>query len=247
MNTRADHPSKPWQRKAWVQVLAILLGVAPIYAMIIMSHLSRDHPITLHEIFFYTSVVGGIMIVVLLLLLRYLCGERIRDLNLKRGKWWQDALSGIVLAVITLGLLNLLQDPLNRMFPHKPMSGLGEFFNGLAQNPWVFALFLGPVLWIGVATFEELTRVFLLSRLWKIWSAKAWRWFGVVLSAVLFGLIHLYQGPAGIVVTGIHGFILAVYYLIFGRVFPMIISHYLHDAIQFVMIVTLIRRGVIQF
>jgi membrane protease YdiL (CAAX protease family) len=95
--------------------------------------------------------------------------------------------------------------------------------------------------------FEELTCVFLLIRLWKIWSAKAWRWFGVVLSAVLFGLMHLYQGPAGIVDTAIHGFILAVYYLILGRIFPMIISHYLHDAIKIVMIVPLIRHGVIQF
>jgi membrane protease YdiL (CAAX protease family) len=247
MNSRADHPSKRWQRKVWVQVIAILLGVAPIYTMIIMSHLSRDQPITLNEIFFYTSVVDGIMIVVLLLLLRYLCGESIRDLNLKRGKWWQDALSGIVLAIITLGLHCLLQDPLNRMFSREPMSGLGEFFNGLAQNPWVFALFLGPVLWIGVAAFEELTRVFLLSRLWKIWPAEAWRWFGVVLSAVLFGLIHLYQGSAGVVDTAINGLVLAIYYLIFGRVFPMIISHYLYDAIQFVMIVVLIWRGVIQF
>ena len=69
----------------------------------------------------------------------------------------------------------------------------------------------------------------------------------MVLSAVLFGLIHLYQGPAGMVDTAINGLVLAVYYLIFGRVLPMIISHYLYDAIQIVAIVTLIRRGVIQF
>jgi membrane protease YdiL (CAAX protease family) len=105
---------------------------------------------------------------------------------------------------------------------------------------------MGPVLWIGAAGFEELTRVFLLSRVWRIWFAKGWRWFGVVLSAVLFGLSHLYQGPAGIVDTAINGSVLAVYYLVFGRIFPMIISHYLYDAIQFVMIVMLIRRGVIQ-
>jgi membrane protease YdiL (CAAX protease family) len=247
MTSQVNHSPRPWQRKAWVQVLAILLGVAPIYAMSIMSHLSRDQPYTLNEIFIYTTVVGGIMIVVLLLLLRYLCGERIRDLNLKRGKWWQDVLSGIILAAITLGLHNVLQDSLNKTFPREPMSGLGDFFNGLAQNPWGFASFVGPVLWIGVAGFEELTRVFLLSRLWKVWFAKEWRWFGVVLSAVLFGLSHLYQGPAGIVDAAINGLVLAVYYLIFGRVFPMIISHYLYDAIQIVMIVMLIRRGVIQF
>ena len=172
MTPQVNHSPRPWQRKAWVQVLAILLGVAPIYAMSIMSHLSRDQPYTLNEIFFYATMVDGIMIVVLVLLLRYLCGERIRDLNLKRGKWWQDVLSGIILAAITLGLHNVLQDPLNKMFPREPMSGLGDFFNGLAQNPWVFALFVGPVLWIGVAGFEELTRVFLLSRLWEIWFAE---------------------------------------------------------------------------
>jgi membrane protease YdiL (CAAX protease family) len=247
MTTLADDQRRPWQRKAWVQVLAILLGVAPIYTMSILSHLSRDQPYTMNEIFFYTTVVGGIMIVVLLLLLRYLCRERIRDLNLKRGMWWQDVLGGVVLAALTLGLHNLLQDPLNRMFPREPMSGLGNFINGMAQNPWLFALFVGPVLWIGVAGFEELTRVFLLSRLWKIGPANAWRWFGVLLSAVLFGLSHVYQGAAGVVDTAINGLILAVYYLVFGRVFPLIISHYLYDAIQIVMVVLLIRRGVIQF
>jgi len=136
---------KPWQRKAWVQILAILLGVAPIYTMTIISHLSREQPYTLNEIFFYTTVIGSIMIVVLLILLRYLCGEKIHDLNLKQGKWWKDVLVGIVLAALTLGLHNLLQGPLNSVFPREPMSGLGDFFNGMAQNLWLFALFIGPV------------------------------------------------------------------------------------------------------
>lgn len=247
MSYPEDHPSKPWQRQAWAQVLAILLGVAPIYAMTIISHLGRDEPYTLNEIFSYTTVVGTIMIVVLLLLFRYLCGERLRDLNLKHGKWWQDVLGGVVLAALTLGVHNLLQTPLNEMFPREPMSGLGDFFGGLADNLWLFALFVGPVLWIGVAGFEELTRVFLLSRLSRISSAPAYRWFGVLLSAVLFGLAHLYQGPAGVVDTAISGLILATYYVMFGRFFPLVVSHYLYDAVQFVMVVVLIRRGLIQF
>ena len=39
---------------------------------------------------------------------------------------------------------------------------------------------------------------------------------------------------------------MAIYYLAFGRVWPMVISHYIHDAMQFVMIVTLIQRGAIE-
>jgi hypothetical protein len=230
-----------------VQVLAILLGVAPTYVMTIMSHLTRDEPLALRDIFLYTTALAGIMIVVIFLLLRYLCGERIRDLNLKPGKWWKDVVGGVVLGAITLGLHMLLQGPLNRMFPREPVSGLGDFFNGLAENVWLLVLFVGPILWIGVAGFEELTRIFLLSRLWKIWSADAWRWSAVLLSAVLFGLVHLYQGTAGIVDTGIHGLVLAAYYLVFGRAWPLIISHYLHDAIQIVLLVILIRSGVVQF
>ena len=176
---------KPLCRKAWVQVLALLLGVAPVYAMTILSHLSRDQPYSLNEIFFYSTVVGSIGIVVLFLLLRFLCGERIGDLSMKQGRWWLDVLVGIALAALTLGVHTLLQNPLNRMFPREPMSGLGVFFKGLAYNPWRFAAFVGPVLWIGVAGFEELTRVFLLTRLWKIESARWWRWFGVLLSAAL--------------------------------------------------------------
>jgi hypothetical protein len=247
MTSPANDRSRPWQRKAWVQVVAILLGVAPIYTLAIASHLSRDHPYTLKDVFFSTTVIGGIMIVVLLLLLRYLCGESVGDLNLKRGRWWRDVLGGILLAALTLGIHTLLQSPLSSMFPREPMSGLGDFFGELARNPWVFALFVGPVLWVGVAGFEELARVFLLSRLWNISPAAGWRWFGVLLSAALFGLSHLYQGPAGVVDTAINGLVLAVCYLIWGRFLPLVVSHYLYDASQFVMVVLLIRSGAIEF
>jgi len=84
---------------------------------------------------------------------------------------------------------------------------------------------------------EELTRVFFLSRLWKLSPASGWYWFGVVLSAVLFGLGHLYQRPAGVVSAGVSGLIMAIYYLVFGRIWPMVFAHYLHNALQFVFIV----------
>jgi hypothetical protein len=107
------------------------------------------------------------------------------------------------------------------------------------------ALFLGPGLALGAAGFEELTRVFLLTRWWKIASGTAWRWLGVFVSAAMFGLAHLYQGPAGIANTAITGLILAIVYLRFGRVWPLIISHYLHDALQIGLFVYLIQKGLI--
>jgi membrane protease YdiL (CAAX protease family) len=233
MTSQANRGPKDWQQRAWVQLLAILIGVGPTYIPTIISHLRSDQPISMKGVFFYTTILGSIMIIVMLLLLKYLCGESIRDLNRKPGRWWKDILVGIGLTVLTLGVFILLQNPLNSIFPREPDSGLGDFFNELVRDPLLFGLIMGPVLIIGAGLFEELTRVFLLTRLWNISSSKAWSWFAIILSAVLFGLIHIYQGPAGVISTGISGLILAVYYHYFGRVIPMMLSHYPHNAIQF--------------
>jgi membrane protease YdiL (CAAX protease family) len=235
---------KPWQRSSWTQALAILIGIAPIYGMTIMTHLNRDRPYNLNEILFYTCVIATLMLVVLLLLLRFLCGERFCDLNLKPARWWQDVLGGLGLTVLTLGTAFFLGPVIGRLLPSNPQS-VDNMLIGLVQDPLKLALFLGPGLALGAAGFEELTRVFLLTRWWKIASAAAWRWLGVFVSAAMFGLAHLYQGPAGIANTAITGLILAIVYLRFGRVWPLIISHYLHDALQIGLFVYLIQKGLI--
>lgn len=235
---------KPWQRSRWIQALAILIGVAPIYGMTIMSHVNRDRPYSLDDILFYTCVIATLMLVALLLLLRFLCGERFSDLNLKRARWWQDVLGGLGLTVVTLGTASFLGPVIGRLLPSNPQS-VENMFIGLAQDPLKLALFLGPGLMLGAAGFEELTRVFFLTRWWKIASGTVWRWLGVFVSAAMFGLAHLYQGPVGIVNTAISGLILAIVYLRFGRIWSLIISHNLHDALQVGLFVYLIQKGLI--
>lgn len=235
---------KPWQRSRWTQALAILIGVAPIYGMTIISHVNRDRPYSLDDILFYTCVIAPIMLVALLLLLRFLCGERFRDLNLKGGRWWQDALGGIGLTVLTLVTAFFLGPVIGRLLPGNPQ-GVDNMLIGLVQDPLKLTLFMGPSLMLGAAGFEEITRVFFLTRWWKIASGTVWRLLGVFVSAAMFGLAHLYQGPAGIANTAISGLILAVVYLRFGRIWPLIISHYLHDALQIGLFVYLIQKGLI--
>jgi membrane protease YdiL (CAAX protease family) len=106
-------------------------------------------------------------------------------------------------------------------------------FNEMVENPLLFALLIGPGLLIGAGIGEELTRTFLLTRFWNLTDNKGIRWLVVLLSAVIFGAAHIYQGMAGVLSTGISGFILASYYLLFGRFSVLIIAHYLHDAFQF--------------
>lgn len=217
-------------------MLAISIGVLPSYVLPIMGQLQNDQPLSMKDVFLYSTVLGGTMIIVMLLLLRYLCGERIRDLNQREGKWWKDFLVGIGLSALTLASLILLSNPIHSMFPSEPQSGMGDFFSEMVQSPWLFALIMGPILIIGAGVFEELTRVFLLTRLWNISSNKVWKWMAVILSAALFGLNHIYQGPAGAIMTGISGLIMAIYYLFFGRIAAMMTAHYVHDALQLAII-----------
>jgi membrane protease YdiL (CAAX protease family) len=238
---------RSWQRARWTQALAILLGIAPIYGATILMHLSQDRAYSLNDVLFYSSVIAPVLFVSLVLLLRFLCGESFGDLNLKKAGWWQDLFGGIALAALTLGGMYFIAPVVGRALPSAPQGGLGNVFTGLASDPWRLALFLGPGLAIGAAGFEELARVFLLTRWWKIASGAIWRWLGVLVSAVLFGLVHIYQGPAGMANTALIGLVLGVAYLRFGRIWPLIISHYLHDALQIVLLVYLIRTGAAQF
>ena len=237
---------KTWQRRTWVQVLAILLGYIPPWLMALLSQ-AGGRTISLREMLGYTTAGAALFIAAILLLLRFLCGENPGELNLKAGLWWKDVLGGIVLGALTLGAKFALDPIILKLLPRasagaSPAIGL---FGEMARNPWLLALFLGPVLMIGVAGFEELSRVFFISRWWRISPAAGWRWNGVVVSAAFFGLVHIYQGPAGAVSVAINGLILAVWYVLTGRLLPLMVAHYLYDALQIVQVVILIRQGVI--
>jgi len=77
-----------------------------------------------------------------------------------------------------------------------------DLFAALAGNPGLLVLFVGPLFLLG-AVSEEVIRVFLLSRLWRVWPSTAGKLLTIVISACLFGLIHSYQGPVGAAWTAI--------------------------------------------
>jgi len=238
----SGHPAKPWQGKAWVQLLAVVLGPIPVYAYLFANGLLSDQPYSARDFILYATVISLPIIVGLLLLLRFLCGEKPRELNLKPGKWTSDLLAAVVLSVVTLAANIVSNALLANFLPAPPNTAVINLFRWLNQTPGMLALFLGVLLWIGVAQ-EELTRVFLLSRLWKVWPAPALVCTALLLSASLFGLSHAWQGPTRIVSAGIYGLIMGLFYLRYGRVGPMIISHYLTNALQVVVFASRMPSG----
>jgi membrane protease YdiL (CAAX protease family) len=56
----------------------------------------------------------------------------------------------------------------------------------------------------------------------------------LAVSSLLFGLAHLYQGPAAVVVTGLLGFMLGCALLLTGSLLPAVAIHVLMDMRAFV-------------
>jgi membrane protease YdiL (CAAX protease family) len=112
-----------------------------------------------------------------------------------------------------------------------------DLMNSLASNPVLLAIWLGPVVWIGVALFEETVRVFFLNCLWKMSGNRLWAYFSIFLVALFTGIMHNYQGVSGVVSVSIQGLIMAAYYYRYRRIWPLVISHALYDSVQIIVFV----------
>jgi membrane protease YdiL (CAAX protease family) len=235
--------SKPWQIRAWIQLLAGVIGVLPLYSSLIIYQLRRDQPISVQAFIFYLAVISPLAIVIALLLLRFLCGENPRDFNLRPGKLSSDLLAALILSPVILVANVISTYFLSELLPDSASdTSVRNLFVELASNPGLLVLFVGLLLLLGAAS-EEIVRVFLLSRLWKVWPSTTGKLVAVVISACLFGLIHVYRGPVSVAWTAVFGLIAALYYLRFGRAVPLVLAHYVTNAFQVVVFAVLARQG----
>jgi membrane protease YdiL (CAAX protease family) len=206
-----------------------------------MLQIRGDQAISMQDFIFYLAVISPLAIVIALLLLRFLCGENPRDLNLRPGRLSSDLLATLILCPVIIVASVISTYSLSELLPESsPNTSVRVLFVELASNPKLLVLFVGLLLLLGAAS-EEVIRALLLSRFWKVWPSTVGKLVAVVISAGLFGLIHLYQGPVHVVWTAIFGLIMALYYLRFGRVAPLILAHYVTNAIQVVVFAALVR------
>ena len=93
-------------------------------------------------------------------------------------------------------------------------------------------IWFGPVVWIGVAIFEELTHLFMLHHLGHAFTLRGAKWVVVVIAAAIFAGGHLYQGPAGMAGNLLLGLVKGALYIKLRRFWPFVIAHALWDTLQ---------------
>jgi hypothetical protein len=180
---------------------------------------------------------GGLMLGVLLVWLSLKRrGASWDSLGLGRPKSWVwTLLQGLGVAVgvmvVTQVVFQLLVFPL----VGAPDSSR---FAAIAGNPLKLVGGLFSV-WTAAAFGEEiLFRGYVVERLVRLHGDGRSAWIGAVLvQSVVFGLLHFYQGPSGIVITGIIGLLFGLAFLVVRRnLWVLILAHGLIDTVSFLLI-----------
>jgi len=147
-------------------------------------------------------------------------------LGFKRpASWMRIALIALAAAALRIVLGDFVIDPLTAQFWRPAIAPAGvESIAGDARSAFVY---LG-IVWTFAAFGEEIAyRGYLLNRTADVGRrSMAAYWIAAIAVSILFGYGHYYKGPAGIVDSGVAGFILGAAYILSGRnLWTTILAH----------------------
>lgn len=163
-------------------------------------------------------------------------GSRWRDLGLRRPPSWMKTLGLAVIGVLGIhGLVRWLK-PLLADLTGQPLD-LSRF-EGLRGDP--LALVTGLlVVWTVAAFGEEMVfRGLVLNRTAELFQRSRAAWVAaVLLSSLVFGLGHMYQGLSGVILTFLVGIVYCAAYFLSGKcLWAPILIHGIYDTAAFFLI-----------
>jgi len=221
-------------------LLAICIAILPVNIWMILYRLTQTENFTTLEMLVYPLVVGGGLSVLILWLNKVLVKSTFKKtFNPAKETVSSDIVMGILLMLVFFLMFWIEKMTIYRWFPSiTPQSTeLSDTVQSVANSPFLMFVWLGPVLWIGIALFEELSRIFMLKCLWNISNNKTWQFIAIFITSLLIGFVHIYQGTAGIISITLKSLLMCFYFYKFKRILPLIISHGLYDALQIIALV----------
>jgi membrane protease YdiL (CAAX protease family) len=146
---------------------------------------------------------------------------------------------GIALGLLLLAFSKLMLTPIVERLTGIPRDL--SAFDFLRGDTAAFLRLL-PLVWLSAALGEEIVfRGFLIGRLEFAFGGASRRATSaaVIFSTALFAFAHAYQGPTGILITGILGLVFAMVYVASGRnLWTNIVAHGVYDTGSFLLVLT---------
>lgn len=175
------------------------------------------------------SLGDAVLLIGLILLMLYAHGERPRDVFFGRRPAVAEALLGVPLILLALGIGVVVLLSMQRYTPwlHTvPDNPLQELLRS-PRDAWLFAL----VVVVAGGVREELQRAFLLHR-FEVWLGGPV--VGIVVTSAAFGAGHLLQGADAAIATGLLGAFWGMVYLRRRSCIAPMVSHAGFDLMQIV-------------
>ena len=150
--------------------------------------------------------------------------ESLASIGIKRADFnWKNAALAVIFMFSAILILHVLSSIIGYygFFQAEDISYL------LPRTPFEKVIWIILSLSAGIA--EELSfRGFVLTRM-EILTGSIWP--GIILGAFSFGIGHLYQGWAGVVLIGTYGMMFSLLFYARGSLIPCIIAHALQDVL----------------
>ena len=210
----------PWD--FWV-ILVVLGVVIPWRGHVrLMKLLARPSVETKEKLALYAATIAFQWVLCGIVAWRSIArGLTIQELGLGPKNWAPILAWGIIGGVLIGGLQSLNLRRIGKMEGAAP-----DLLRKLARHllPVTLLQYLPySALAITAGVCEEfIYRGFVLAALFRVALPV---WVAVVLTSLLFGLAHAYQGKAGIASTGLFGVVLAIARLAFGTLVPVMMWH----------------------
>jgi membrane protease YdiL (CAAX protease family) len=201
--------------------LAFLLELLPALALAQLPLVEDEGP--LPRIPVYLSSAAVILVIGWLALLVGRGELGLDAMGLGPAAWEMVGVWTLVLTLIALLLLWVFW-AVRRAAGIQESSLLGQLLPKTGKEKGTFVL-----LSMSAGLGEELAyRGFLVPTLTLL---MGWPWGAAILSSVLFGLLHAYQGWLGVVRTAALGFVLAASFILTGGLWPAILAHAILDVV----------------
>lgn len=136
-----------------------------------------------------------------------------RDIGFRKpDNWMKTIIIALILAVVIQSLYSILIDPLIEKLTGEPIDY--DNFNDMRGNWLLFGLWLA-IGWVIGGFVEEITfRGYMMTRIRRVVGENgAGTVIALFLTAIPFGLAHMYQGWSGVISTGSFGFIFGIIFV----------------------------------
>ncbi|UCG75731.1 MAG: CPBP family intramembrane metalloprotease [Gemmatimonadota bacterium] len=216
----------------WLDALSIVVVLAPALAkLLLIASGALDRTGAAAERFAWWGIVAGMLMVWFILWSR---GDGPSAIGLGRPTSWPRTILLALVVMVGATVVALLAQQLAAPLTDGRGPDISRF-DRVRGNPGVLVVTLLSV-WFNSAFGEELIwRGFLLTRLTHVLGgSRGALWGSVAISSVLFGLVHVYQGLAGVVTTGVIGLVFCVFFVLVRRnLWVLIIAHGLMHLMSF--------------